>query len=187
MAVSNDTRLNGGEPLPQKQTRATGTEFTAALEAAKARAAPVRPAAGRPGSLTRDARSTGRDALSGCEGLADEKLYGFRVHSGSRPSNYRKKFNRRVTAQGGRRSCSESFMYSLAIERSRWLAELAQAVDDAQQLLRELPSWFTGDDEALDLSARLASVAGEIERLRRARGESGDASPAPQARRMMLL
>ena len=78
-------------------------------------------------------------------------------------------------------------MYSLAIERSRWLAELAQTVGDAQQLLCELPSWFTGEDQALDLSARLASVAGEIERLRRARGEFGDVTPVPTTRRMMLL
>ena len=82
MAVSNETRLNGGQPLPQKQTRAAGTEFTAALEAAKARAAPPRGAAGRPGSTSRDARNPGRDAMSGSEGLVDEKLYGFRVHSG---------------------------------------------------------------------------------------------------------
>jgi Ca2+-binding RTX toxin-like protein len=82
MAVSNETRLNGGEQLPQKQPRATSTEFTAALDAAKARAAPPRPTAGRPVSPNRDARNTGRDALAGREGLADEKLYGFRVHSG---------------------------------------------------------------------------------------------------------
>lgn len=62
-------------------------------------------------------------------------------------------------------------MYSLAVERSRWLAELAQAVDEAQQLLRKLPAWSLTDDAALDLCARIESVAAEIEALRCGRGE----------------
>jgi len=54
-----------------------------------------------------------------------------------------------------------------AAERSRWLAELAQAIDEAQRLARNL-----GDSErkcahAKELYGRLESVRIEVEALRR--------------------
>jgi Ca2+-binding RTX toxin-like protein len=82
MAVSNETRLGSGEPLPHRPIRTAGTEFTAALNAAKAKAAPLRPSSGRGGSPATGKPGTFQDALGSREGLSEEKLYGFRVRSG---------------------------------------------------------------------------------------------------------
>lgn len=54
-------------------------------------------------------------------------------------------------------------------ERSRWLGELAQAIDDAQQLVWELGAAAGVTAEALDLYARLEVVRVELEGMRRAR------------------
>ena len=60
-------------------------------------------------------------------------------------------------------------MGPLGVERSRWLGELAQAIDDAQQLVWELGSTVGLSMETLDLYARLEVVRDELERMRRAR------------------
>lgn len=55
---------------------------------------------------------------------------------------------------------------SLAAERKRWLAELTEAIDEAQQL-----AWRISSDgshpEAMDLYVRLELARGEVESLRR--------------------
>jgi hypothetical protein len=70
----------------------------------------------------------------------------------------------------------ESAMVPLGVERSRWLGELAQAIDDAQQLVWEFGSAVGLSGDTLDLYARLEVVRDEIERMRRAR-RGGDAHP----------
>jgi hypothetical protein len=67
-------------------------------------------------------------------------------------------------------------MVPLGVERSRWLGELAQAIDDAQRLVWELGSAAGLSVDTLDLYARLEVVRDELERMRRARG-GGDTYP----------
>jgi hypothetical protein len=66
-------------------------------------------------------------------------------------------------------------MMPLGGERSRWLGELAQAVDDARHLLWELGSTIGLSTEALDLHARLEVVRSELEDIRRGRGAAHEA------------
>jgi hypothetical protein len=80
-------------------------------------------------------------------------------------------------------------MMPLGGERSRWLGELAQAVDDARHLLWELGSTIGLSTEALDLHARLEVVRAELEEIRRARRPvefaplwTGFCSPHPSER-----
>lgn len=54
-----------------------------------------------------------------------------------------------------------------ATERSRWLAELAQAVDQAQRLARTLGHSESNCAQAKELYGRLESVRIEVEALRR--------------------
>lgn len=54
-----------------------------------------------------------------------------------------------------------------AVQRARWLAELADAIDDAQLLAWRLYQAASASPEALELPARLAIVRAEIESLRR--------------------
>lgn len=57
-----------------------------------------------------------------------------------------------------------------AAERSRWLAELAQAVDQAQRLARTVGDSESNAAQAKELFGRLESVRIEVEALRRATG-----------------
>ncbi len=54
-----------------------------------------------------------------------------------------------------------------ATERARWLAELAIAIDQAQKLAWRLGVSEGNDPEAKTLYARLETVRGEVESLRR--------------------
>lgn len=60
-------------------------------------------------------------------------------------------------------------------ERSRWLADLAEAIDQAQQLAWRLGS-EEGGGEAMDLYERLETARTEVEALRgrRSRGSRGE-------------
>jgi hypothetical protein len=53
-----------------------------------------------------------------------------------------------------------------AAERARWLAELAQTLDQAQQLISELGSVRGSSSAALDLSARVEAARAEVRSLR---------------------
>jgi hypothetical protein len=53
-----------------------------------------------------------------------------------------------------------------AAERARWLAELSQALDDAQTLLWRLDPERLRDVDALDLSARLEAARAHIRSIR---------------------
>ena len=63
----------------------------------------------------------------------------------------------------------EFVMVPLGVERSRWLGELAQAIDDAQRVVWEYGSSVGLSADALDLYARLEVVRDELERIRLAR------------------
>lgn len=54
----------------------------------------------------------------------------------------------------------------VALERARWLSELAEAVAQAQKLAWSLGVIDGDDDEARELYARLEAVRGEIDSLR---------------------
>lgn len=56
-----------------------------------------------------------------------------------------------------------------AAERARWLAELAQVLDEAQELMNRLAVAEGRRAEALDLSARLEAAIAEVQALRRSR------------------
>lgn len=56
---------------------------------------------------------------------------------------------------------------TVAAERSRWLAELAQAVDQAQRLARTLSASESNGSQAKELFGRLESVRIEVDALRR--------------------
>ena len=59
-----------------------------------------------------------------------------------------------------------------AVRQARWLAELAQAIDQAQRLARSLESSGRGGAEALAIIKRLETVRLEVDTLRRASRES---------------
>ncbi len=63
-------------------------------------------------------------------------------------------------------------MTILAVERSRWLAELAKTLEEAQRLVWEIGSRTGLSTDTLDLCARLEVVRAELESIRRARGKS---------------
>ena len=54
-----------------------------------------------------------------------------------------------------------------AAERSRWLAELAQAIDQAQQLARTLGDSESNGAQAKELYGRLEAVRVEVDAIRR--------------------
>jgi hypothetical protein len=54
-----------------------------------------------------------------------------------------------------------------AIARSRWLGELALAVDQARQLASQLGAAYGRSEEGIQLCARLDAVRLEVEALRR--------------------
>jgi hypothetical protein len=53
-----------------------------------------------------------------------------------------------------------------ALERARWLAELAQAIAQAQKLARRMGVAEGDNEEARDLYARLEAVRNEVDALR---------------------
>jgi hypothetical protein len=61
-------------------------------------------------------------------------------------------------------------MGPLAVERSRWLGELAQAIEEAQHLIWQICMSSGLSSETLDLCARLEVVRNELDLLRRDRG-----------------
>lgn len=65
-----------------------------------------------------------------------------------------------------------------AIERARWLAELASALSEARAVVRELGA-AEGQIEALELYARIEAARFEIEtmRLRRSTGDRRETDP----------
>jgi hypothetical protein len=64
-------------------------------------------------------------------------------------------------------------------ERARWLAELAQVLGEAQELVIRLVEADGRRAEALDVSARLEAARAEVQSLRRSRlaGMPGDFDP----------
>jgi hypothetical protein len=62
---------------------------------------------------------------------------------------------------------NQSGKWSAAAERSRWLAELAEAVDQAQRLARALSTAGSDGAQAKELFHRLESVRVEVDSLRR--------------------
>jgi hypothetical protein len=56
-----------------------------------------------------------------------------------------------------------------AAERARWLAELAQVLQDAQELVSRLAVARGRKSEALDVCARLEAAYAEVQSLRRSR------------------
>lgn len=66
----------------------------------------------------------------------------------------------------------------LAAQRARWLAELADALDEAHELVEQLAN---GESHlvAIDLSARIDAARAEVEtlRLKRSRGGGQDFGP----------
>jgi hypothetical protein len=56
-----------------------------------------------------------------------------------------------------------------AAERARWLAELAQVLEQAQELMSRLAVADRRRGEVLDVSARLEAARAEVQALRRAR------------------
>src|SRR5438045_9179801 len=57
----------------------------------------------------------------------------------------------------------------VATERARWLAELAQVLEQAQEVMSRLSVGDGRRGEALDVSARLEAARAEVQSLRRAR------------------
>ncbi len=64
-----------------------------------------------------------------------------------------------------------------AAERARWLAELAQVLEQAQQLVTQLAVTEGWKSEALDVWARLEATRAEVQSLRRSRRATGDFDP----------
>jgi hypothetical protein len=52
-------------------------------------------------------------------------------------------------------------------ERSRWLTELAAALEQAQRVLDQLDPEAARSDEALHLQTRIAALWSEVDQLRR--------------------
>ena len=72
-----------------------------------------------------------------------------------------------------------------AVDRARWLAELAFAVDQAQGLAREIGAAEDKRRDAQELNAQLESIRVELEMLRR--GRAGEESREIDPEWMKLL
>jgi acyl-CoA reductase-like NAD-dependent aldehyde dehydrogenase len=66
-----------------------------------------------------------------------------------------------------------------AAERARWLAELAQVLEKAQELVTCLAVAERRKNEALDVCARLEAVRAEVGSLRRSRASESVANVDP--------
>jgi len=62
------------------------------------------------------------------------------------------------------------------VERARWLAELAQALEQAQDLISEVGKVRERRGAALDLSARIEAACAEVRSLRLRMSETPDKS-----------
>jgi hypothetical protein len=67
-----------------------------------------------------------------------------------------------------------------AAERARWLAELSDALEDAQRLLGNLARGGITGADALDLSARLEAARAQVRSLRSARAAERDENSHPE-------
>jgi len=65
-------------------------------------------------------------------------------------------------------------------DRARWLAELAQALDDAQRLFRELDVRTIPRDDAFELYMRIEAARLEVQSLRLSRSLRERAEISPQ-------
>jgi hypothetical protein len=65
-------------------------------------------------------------------------------------------------------------------ERARWLAELAQAIDDAQRLAWRIGFVDGSNPEAMELYARLELARVEVESLRRSGWASKGSGLSPE-------
>ena len=65
-------------------------------------------------------------------------------------------------------------------DRARWLAELAQALDDAQRLFRELDVRTIPRDDAFELYMRIEAARLEVQSLRLSRSLRERAEMSPQ-------
>ena len=59
-----------------------------------------------------------------------------------------------------------------AAQRARWLAELADALDEARDLVRQL-GIEEGRIDAIDVAARIEAVHNEVQRMRLMRSSGG--------------
>ena len=66
-------------------------------------------------------------------------------------------------------AANQAAAQAAAVERARWLAELAFAIDRAQRLARTLAVTERDGAEAVDLSQRLEQLRLEVDELRRGR------------------
>jgi hypothetical protein len=67
-----------------------------------------------------------------------------------------------------------------AAGRARWLAELAEALDEAHRLLFELDLHDHGAAEALDLHVRIEAARLEVQSLRLSRSVAPRIEPDPE-------
>jgi hypothetical protein len=58
-----------------------------------------------------------------------------------------------------------------ATARARWLAEVGDALQRAQQLTTQLEQWHSGSPEAVILRVRIMAVRAEVDALQRSRKE----------------
>jgi hypothetical protein len=70
-------------------------------------------------------------------------------------------------------------------ERARWLAELAQVLEQAQKLVTRLAVAEGRKSEALDVCARLEAARAEVQSLRRSRVAEASANFDPEWRRRL--
>jgi hypothetical protein len=66
-----------------------------------------------------------------------------------------------------------------ASERARWLAELAEALEQAERLLWSLPELPRGRSEIMELYASLDAARAEVQALRSRRVVPSRPNPAP--------
>ena len=67
-----------------------------------------------------------------------------------------------------------------AAGRARWLAELADALDEAHRLLFELDLGDAGAGDALDLYVRIEAARLEVQSLRLSRSIARRTEPGPE-------
>ena len=65
-------------------------------------------------------------------------------------------------------------------ERARWLAELADALDDAHQIASEIGLAHVHHPEAVELRARLAAARAQVQGLRLSRPDERSAQLNPK-------
>ena len=66
-----------------------------------------------------------------------------------------------------------------AAERARWLGEVAEALEGARVLVKQLGA-AEGRIEAIELYARIEAIRVEIEAIRRGRGAAASRHPNPK-------